>query len=372
MPALKARRWTPEEFAASREEWQRLLSRSGADPLFMSWEWIDCWWRNHAAMLGGIPCVLGVYSADGDLHGVAPFYLHAGTHRRVFRTRRLELMGNSWRDPSAVFSEYLDLITAESARADVCAAVSGWLNASGEWDELLLCNVRAGSVASHLADATGASGSYLREVESQTGWKIPLPGTFEAYTSRLTSNARRKVVHQRAKLPGLTFGVVAVEDRGAALDQLEAFVSSRWGGNGGRKVHMRFHADLLGLRAGGPSARLTELRRDGRRVSVMLNLRVGNTEYYLQSGFDASHANGWSPGYLHLGYAIEAACRDGIQWFDLLAGRGMHRDYKRDFAAVSSPLNSFHVVRRPLLRAAFRGFDRLKNGLGLSPFATRR
>jgi CelD/BcsL family acetyltransferase involved in cellulose biosynthesis len=92
----------------------------------------------------------------------------------------------------------------------------------------------------------------------------------------------------------------------------------------------------------------------------MLNLRVAGTEYYLQSGFDPSFARGISPGYLHLGYAIEAACRDGLKRFDFLAGRGLHRDYKRDFASVSAPLQTLHLVRKPVLRLLFRVFDRLR------------
>ena len=72
------------------------------------------------------------------------------------------------------------------------------------------------------------------------------------------------------------------------------------------------------------------------------------------------HARGLSPGFLHLGYAIEAACRDGIQRFDFLAGRGLHRDYKRDFAADQHAADTLHIVRKPSLRALFRIVDRLR------------
>ena len=42
----------------------------------------------------------------------------------------------------------------------------------------------------------------------------------------------------------------------------------------------------------------------------MYNVRIGTLEYNIQSGFDAT-IKGVSLGYLHFGFAIEQACRDG-------------------------------------------------------------
>jgi CelD/BcsL family acetyltransferase involved in cellulose biosynthesis len=102
------------------------------------------------------------------------------------------------------------------------------------------------------------------------------------------------------------------------------------------------------------------MRAGAECVSVMLNLRVSGTEYYLQSGFDPATARGVSPGYLHLGHAIEAACRDGILHFDFLAGPGLNREYKRDFAATPSNLQTLQIVRRRSLRVLFGVLDRLR------------
>jgi len=353
MSALQVRAWSVEEFHAGREAWQRLLALSGADPLFMSWDWLDCWWRHHAAALDGQLRILSVHSA-GELCGLAPFYLHRRTHRGVFRARRLELLGNAWRDSECVFSEYLDVIAPRVARDAVCMALRDWLRADPDWDELVLCNVREDSVAAGLA-RVGAELGYLRAAESMTAWSVSLPGSFETFAAALSSNTRRKVLHQRDKLAGHV--TIASAQREATLTRLEQLVAQRWNRQPGQRT--RFHADLV-EKLDPEQVRLTELRADENCVSVMLNLRVGGTEYYLQSGFDPAYARGLSPGYLHLGYAIESACRDGVQRFDFLAGRGLHRDYKRDFAAQATPLQTFHLVRKPSLRALFRVADRLR------------
>ena len=357
MSRLEVRLWTSEEFLAAREVWQQLLARSNADPLFMSWDWQACWWRHHAVPLDAGLRVLAVYRGN-QLCGIAPFYLHRGSHRGVFRTRRLELLGNAWRDPECVFSEYLDVIAAVDAGDAVCAALRQWLQASPDWDELLLCNVRDQSLALHLAHACADLG-YLRPAESMTAWSVALPESFETFAAGLSSNSRRKALHQRDKLQNPCCVVTAAGQRDATLARLEELVARRWSRTASAGARARFHADIV-ERLGEGVARLTELRSGPNSISVMLNVRLSGTEYYLQSGFDAAYARGLSPGYLHLGYAIEAACRDRVQRFDFLAGRGLHRDYKRDFAAQATPLQSFHLVRKPSLRALFRVADRLR------------
>jgi len=359
MPPLQVRRWTAQEFLANRAAWQRLLASSDADPLFMSWDWLTTWWRHHAALLRADLCVLAVYSADDELCAIAPLYTHRAVHRGLFAVRRYELLGNAWRNSVAIFSEYLDVIAQRERRGVACAALRDWLIAGEEWDELVLCNVRADSVAARLGTELG-NHYHLRAVEPMHGWSVALPESFEAFTAQLSSNTRRKVFNQREKLVAASCETTQPAQRTAALERLEAFVARRWGAPAGAgNLRARFHADLVQRGADDGVARLTELRAGGHCISVMLNLRVDGAEYYLQSGFDEDQASGISPGYLHLGYAIEAACRAGIRRFDFLAGRGLNRDYKQDFAAVSTPLICLHIVKQPMLRALFRAFDRL-------------
>lgn len=354
MTVLRVRRWSDAEFAAGRDAWRELLARSDADPLFMSFEWITRWWKHHAAPLSAELHLLGVYSPQGELRALVPLYTHRGAHRGGIRTRRMELLGSAWRDAGAVFSEYLDMIVERGATEQVCAAVADYLREE-PWDELLLCNLRDGSTAERLSREITTA--YLRPAERMTGWSIALPGSFEEYVAGLGSNTRRKVIHQRDKLSATLHVVEGPAARRAAFQQLERWIAKRWG-DSPAGPRSGFHAELVDQ--ADSSVRVTELRTGSECLSVMLNLRVAGTEYYLQSGFDPDHARGVSPGYLHLGHAIEAACRDGLRQFDFLAGTGLNRDYKRDFAATASNLQTLQIVRRRSLRVLFGLLDRLR------------
>ena len=45
MSAWTVEQWGEKEFLNSEDEWSELLSRSGADRLFLSWRWLISWWN---------------------------------------------------------------------------------------------------------------------------------------------------------------------------------------------------------------------------------------------------------------------------------------------------------------------------------------
>src|ERR1700685_2439125 len=76
---------TTAGFEALRPEWQVLLEGNEADCLFMTWEWLSCWWR-HLAKRRRL-CVLTV-RRKGELVAIAPFAIRPAEPGRLvpFRT----------------------------------------------------------------------------------------------------------------------------------------------------------------------------------------------------------------------------------------------------------------------------------------------
>lgn len=348
---LRVRLWSADEFAAGQNVWDGLLKRSAADPLFMSWAWQWRWWAHHGPALGAELQIAGIYSEE-RLVGLAPLYRHQVVVRGLLRLRRMELIGTAWRNSGAAFSDYLDVLADRTEREGVLKALAEWLEAS-EWDELALCCLRRGAAADTLAQDYLSRFAGVREVDPLTGWRAALPAQFDDYVQRLSPDIRRRAVNQRAKLnhPRLEYAQAA--DVETFLDQLWVFTAARWGGQAPRPEFQGFYREIGTHAARAGQLRLSRVATAEGPLSVMFNIRSENCVYYLQSGFDLDRSKGLSPGYLHFGYALEDACREGAQYFDFLGGSGQNRDYKRDLLTENVPLVTYHAVRGPGLRTLY-------------------
>lgn len=353
--SLRAQTWTAEQFAGSRESWNGLLEMSQADRLFMSWDWQHRWWLHHAQSLGASLQLLALHDTDGALVGLAPFYAHDARVRGI-RVRRLELIGVEWRSSGGAFSEFLDIIAHRDRTQAVLEAVAGWLEDNRLWQDLAMPCLRPGSLARRLAHEHLGRLGHVREVDRMRCYSIALPEQFDDYARRLDQDTRRKVLNKRVRLREPRLQLASDGDIPDYLETLRSFELARWG-RADDRLH-RFNLDFAACQAKAGRLRLTRLTSGGRTLSVMLNARMSGTEYYLQSAFDPALAHGISPGYLHFGYVIESACRDGVQSFELLAGHGRRRDYKRDLLGNCSMLTCCHIVRLPWLRALYWTYDR--------------
>jgi hypothetical protein len=351
---LRVRRWSEDEFAAAQDLWDDLLKRSDADPLFMCWAWQWRWWAHHGPALGAELQIAAVYSED-RLVGLAPFYRHRVVVRRLLRPWRLELIGTAWRNSEAAFSDYLDVIADRGERERVLEALTEWLGTEA-WDELALCCLRRGGVADMLATTYLPRIAGVREVDPLTGWRAPLPARFDDYVQRLSPEVRRKTINQRRKLDQPRLEYAQEADIDAFLDRLWAFSVDRWGAQAPRPEFQGFYRDYARYAAGTGQLRLSRVDTDRGPLSVMFNVRSENCVYYLQSGFDLRKSEGISPGYLHFGYALEDACKEGAQYFDFLGGSGQNRDYKRDLLTENVALVTYHVARGRGLRMLYGAY----------------
>ncbi len=350
---LRVRLWSESEFSQAKRTWDGLLAASSADPLFMGWDWQSRWWAHHRGYLGAQLRLAAVY-ANNELVGIGPFYRRRVVVRRVLRVRRLELIGIAWRDPRAVYSDYLDVIATLGREAQVVAALVDWLAADSGWDELVLCCMRPIGPGALLAKAAHRRLGLVREVDPIVGWRAPLPARFDEYLAGLDGNVRRRLYHQRRKLDEPRMQEAEPSEVTEWLDLLARYVTARWGANPGRDaLQNAFHRDAAVEFARRGELRLSRLVVAERPLSVLYAVRKADTVYYLQSAFSPDGPHGVSPGYLHFGYAIESACREGASYFDFLAGRGRRRDYKPELLTERVPVANYHILRRRFTRWAY-------------------
>lgn len=361
---LGVRLWSADEFAASSQDWEDLRRRSDADPLFMSWDWQWRWWRHHGASLGAELQLVGVYRG-ANLVGLAPLYAHQAAVRGLLHPRRLELIGTAWRNPRAAFSDYLDILVDRAHRVQVLDALAGWLR-TASWDDAVLCCLRRGGAADALVSKYLRSMARVREADALTGWRAPLPREFETFVRRLSPDVRRRVFNHRRKLDNARLQYARETEVAGFLGKLWEYSTMRWGATTLSPECQSFYREFATRAAQTGQLRLSQLETDRGPLSVMLNVQVSKSVYYLQSGFDLNRSTGISPGYLHFGYAIEAACAENVQYFDFLAGLGRSRDYKRDLLTEIVPLVTYHAARGVLARSLYATYGVWRRAKDLS------
>ena len=351
---MRFRQWSVEEFSGGRDAWTALLGSTRADPLFMSWEWHWAWWC-HLSVRSDVLYLVAAYADDGRLIGLAPLYLHRGLHRGL-TANRLESIGSRWRSRNDIFSEYLDFIVLREREEEFARGLAAWLAEDARWSDLVLRNVRQDSVASRMVREHLGNAHYVRSVEPLVAQAITLPQSIETFIELLKPSARRRIWNHRKRLVAGDLQAIPAERVDEALDALNRYHQQRWGNVHYVGARREFHQQFTAQMAERGALRVSELKHEGATISVVYDVRLGDTEYNLQSGFHPE-TRGISPGYLHFGYCIERACRDGLRRFDFLAGSGLHRDYKRDFGTVNTRIDTTQVIRPAALAWLYRQYD---------------
>lgn len=355
--SVTVRLWSELEFAAGRSEWQALLRRSAANPLFMSWEWQSRWWRLHGPALGGQLCLLAAYGEDGRLIGLAPLYRQQASHRWGLRARRLQIIGSAFRAPAPVtFSEYLDFIVDRCCEAPVLRALSARILADRDWSDFVVANTPETGLAAGAVRMHFASEGYLRWQDPLCAHVVGIPSRFGAYLQTLKPGIRRKVWNRRGRLTAGTFRFVSEGEIEAVLRQIGQFQADRWGGPRVPQSQLQFHTGFAEAMARQHALRMSVLAEDGVPISAMYNIELDGTEYNLQSGF-STRAASLSPSYLHFGYCLERAAQRGVRTFDFLAGSGRSRAYKQDFGTHEVSLTTVQAIREPRLQRLYRLYD---------------
>jgi hypothetical protein len=360
---LVVERWSEDEMESREQQWRALHERSSADPLFLSWDWQWTWWRAFAKAHRLEGYWLAARRPDGELVGIAPMFKDRTRHLG-FGSRRLHFIGNIWRGPRTMRSEYLEFIV-DRARADEAVdALLDHIASDPDWDEFILSDLDDKSVAAaRLACHPIMKRAHRRVIDRFTGYTVDTRGTFADYVATLDSSARRKLLNLRSRLQSL--GEVRIEYAAPGqfrvfAERLDRLHACRWGRRFFEGGHRAFHymlADALDQR---DALQFSILTVGGRDASALYNIRSRGHEYNLQGGFDESVAPGLPLGILHLGYAMERTFADGLVSFELLIGGGKHRDFKRNFAKRIRQVTGLQLLRSPRLAWPYRLYDRLR------------
>jgi len=347
------------EFASCREQWNELLYDSGADALFLSWDWLHTWWTFFGQDDESSMHIVRARDESGKWLGVAPMYSQLTKYRFGLSGRLLQFIGSRWRSDIGLVTEYLDfLVRPGESAGEVRNALLGYIFDQLRWDELVFSYMKnsqpLNSAVSKLAQLRNHRVQVLGQAMS---YEVSLDDGMSAYLSSLSSNMRRSIWNKRRQL--LSHGAVSIDFYGTdrladGLECIDALHIARFGHTVFSRKSKEFIIRLAELPDGSLFPRISLLTVEKSPVSATLDVFAANGLYNLHIGFNPDFDPKLSLGLLHLGYNIEDAFSSGYHKYDLLVGGGKNNvDYKWGISNSRTNISSVRVLRSTKLGLAY-------------------
>jgi CelD/BcsL family acetyltransferase involved in cellulose biosynthesis len=346
---------------ALKPEWQALLQGNEVDCLFLTWEWLSCWWR-HVAQHRRL-CLLTV-RRGGELVAIAPFAIRPPEPGRLVPFRTLEFMGMG-----DVGSDYMDLIVRPEQEQQALQVLADYLK-----DNRLVLDFRR-------VDAGSRRIAALLALMQEEGWEseqvvtdvcpyILLKGhDWKSYIATV-SRSHRANVNRRIRRLGELFKQVEFKQATTEQERRECFTQFlrlhqlRWSGKERSNAFtgegtLAFHTEFSQLALEHGWLRLFVLRLDGKPVAATYSFRYGDSFYYYQAGLDPTLAE-HSVGLATLGLAVQSALQEGVSRYDMLHG---NQGYKALWTDTKRPLSRIHCYPPNAGGALYRQAQGLREGI---------
>jgi len=343
---------------------------AGGNP-FLTWQWLDCWWRHYGAQPGDTRCesfVIAIRDGGGNLVGLAPWYLE----HSLLNGRTVRFLGSG-----EVCSDYLTVLCQSVHQQGVIDGLVGWLlnECGSRWDFLDFKSVAATDpFLAALTEQLERNGCNVFLKSTESCWRITLPDSWQTYLRSLSKSRREKVrqlhrqllqtgkavLHQVTTPAELETGFSILQDlhqsRRNSLGQAGCFASSRFGA---------FHRETCERLLRQHQLQLNWTSIDGVPAAVEYSFKCDNTVYYYQSGI-APEMVSLQPGWLSVTSSIHSAISAKYRYFDLLRG---DEPYKASLGAEPRTMTDI-LVSNPRLPARVR--RHVRQGISMAKAIVKR
>ncbi|HYQ03521.1 MAG TPA: GNAT family N-acetyltransferase [Polyangiaceae bacterium] len=349
------------------DEWRELETRMVRLP-FVSFDWVQAWWRHLHADSVGVKDELYVRAFRGsraELRGVVPLMR---TRRPGFGPLRLRQLQPFGADPN--ITEIRGIASAPEDAGDILRALLDHLRScASEWDFVELTGVPA--VHSELVNATGfGAARWVRDVPN---YYLPLPATWDEFKSKLSRNIKESLrkCYNAPKRDGLAIKLEVVQSRADARAAVNEFFRLHQARSKledtirhvdvfGAEESRAFLLDVCDRFAARGSLFIFQLKIADAVVATRIGFRCQDTLYLYYSGYDPQYAR-YSIMTTTVAEAIQFAIAHGFKTVNLSTGNdvsklrwGPEEAVYRDALLIAPSLRgaiaheSYALVRRQL------------------------
>ncbi len=323
------------EFAAMREEWNKLLSESDNNSVFLLHEWVLTWWRIFKT--NKTLFTIAIYNDANELIGIAPLYLEKISYLKLLRLRIIQFLGANKISP-----DYLGFIFKSGDRKMVFEGILKFLfENSSQWDIIRLGDMLCKADEIALIKALCQNNHrYFSIIDQVICPYIDLPNSIEAYLQSFGHNHRynlKRIVKTLNSEFDCEYGTAKSDEEmtdllAALFDlhQQRANVMNRSSAFDSDLIR-EFHKQLIPELFNKGIFNIYYLKLDGKVQCCMHAFIYNKCFYFYQSGFNPEYSR-FSLGRIMLFNTIRSAIEQGCERYDFLKG---DEAYKRHWAKKS-------------------------------------
>jgi CelD/BcsL family acetyltransferase involved in cellulose biosynthesis len=310
-----------------KEEWNTLLTKTHANSIFLTWEWIQSW----RAVVGDKVnlFIVIVRNSDNRLVGIVPFYQYHLTLLNLFNFKALRILADH-----ATSSEYPDWIVSPDCESEVLSAITGaLLNADDDWDLIWMPRVSGWSHAfERITTATKNAGMLVHSRKTVFSY-IPLPKSISEYEARFSSKRRQQLKRNKRKLlskPGVD--ILRCQNH----SQLPEFTNALFDLHHQRRMQLNdpgafirkpakseFYKQFLPKALDNGWLRFSALTQDNHIQAVQVGYAYNGDFLQIQEGLNPDYVNGVGNVLRHIN--IEQCIEEGLSKYDFLGGFTEHK-----------------------------------------------
>jgi CelD/BcsL family acetyltransferase involved in cellulose biosynthesis len=292
------------------------LDGSRSRSVFLTWEWIDTWWRAYSE---GFDLLVLLARRNDEVLGIAPFVVRKAS-------RRLEFFGQN-----KAYGEYLDLVVAAGLESSVtpaiCARIAE-LGRLGKWRDIHLATMLVGSPnLSLIVNSLAGAGIEMRQGPVRICPFVRLPGTWNEYLALKGTEFTRRIRYNERRLA--RFGPVRFEtprheaEVDPFFDSLVELHAHRWKTEVDREF-FGFHRDLAKAFYPLNQLLLARLWVGSAIVAVKYDFVYDNKIWGYQGGW-LTEFRGREVGNIMIAEILKNAIDSRLREYDFLEGEAWYK-----------------------------------------------
>ncbi len=346
-----------DEVSHCRQEWNALLARSDADPLFLSYDWIHSWWKTYGSVNGRRSRVFIALDAEGRWVGLVPFYTERIKYKNIIPSTILTMIGSTYRSVPAVVSEYPEIVVRSGPNEEeIYSAMVSHVFDDENWDEIYLSRSVSAcrTLRAFSQIARRYPSIYFQKLKNLVSYQALTHCNLQQFKDSIGRHGTKKLFENIFKLRNIDRSTrieleeLTLDD---ALSYLDSFQFERFGEAALTSPGKEFLNDLNSMNTSALRMCISGMKRDGVVIAVSLDIESGDRRYNLQSGFSSEFSSSTGLGFLLVGLLIEHCINADILVYDLLEGGGRsNSNYKSQLTNLQTPLETVRICRSSLIR----------------------